>query len=144
MPKGRLAVKSAIFINFPHFHENGWYSHKKCYFHNFSPFVRIEGAEKKIASISNDFSLDNTQRGLLKSQYNKLQQLREGSDLRGSLETGIENVVSVILFEAPEARDNQAVYAALARAFVAFLHEERFEKGRLQPREIFLLMIVQK
>ena len=108
----------------------------RSYFHNFSPFVRIESAEKKIASISNDFSLDNTQRGLLKSQYNKLQQLRQGGDLQNGLVTGIKNAVSVVLFEAPEARDNQAVYAALARAFVAFLHEERFEKARQIQNEL--------
>jgi signal transduction histidine kinase len=102
----------------------------RSYFHNFSPFSRISSVERKMAAITRVFSLDSSQTALIESQLEKLEQLREGNDMRGGLETGMDNAVNKVLFEAPEARENQAVYGALARAYVAFLHEERFEKAR--------------
>jgi len=108
----------------------------RSYFPNFKPFVGIERAGKRIATIERRFKLEAREKAFLSKLNRRLVDLQSATGLRTSLETSTNGVIKNVLFEAPEALTNVDLYDALARAFVAQLHAERFGRARVLAEEL--------
>ena len=94
------------------------------------PFGLVLGLEKDLSAVRDRFPLDPTGARLASGLAKRLKALRRQTDLRSSLEARLKPAISNVLMAAPQARSNEELYEALARAFVAAVDQERREDAK--------------
>ena len=121
------------------------------YLSGFKPFEGLRDLEERIDGIVNGFRLDEPEREFLVNLRAQVHELRRGTGMRNVLESATlpeglpgapasltprEAELRRVLEDAPEARANEDLYAALARTFVAHLHAERFDAAAVLQQQL--------
>ena len=112
----------------------------KSYFPSFRPFEALVRIQARIEALATQLSEEAPERALLAELGLRLGRLVTGSEFRSSLESSANSDVARVLFEAPEARENRALFDALARGFMASLHTERLEAARALEDELLAIL----
>ena len=104
------------------------------------PYEKAGRIRESVATLRDDFRLESTERLFVDKLHASLSEAMDGTGFRMSLETSVDPTVRRVLQEAPEARSNQNLYAALAHSLVLNLQARKTEESAALRGEIISIV----